>query len=228
MSIYVEDVNAHTLMILGFVRIKWTVTLSSHLCFEPQPPTLYLFRFPFIIDRQLRALHSNTAPDHWCLIDILNQTRDVSDDFVSNTELRDYYTEFLLTYRILFGQKASSRRQFLRSFNHVDEHLQFLSRPKVLASLCLEKLYDLTWTKERQVYSANEDLPFFGDKLLRVQIYMSQMRPTGIRDLWMDRRSKHTWWTFWAVIVIGIPSLLVSILQCILAGVQISVAKSNQ
>ncbi|KAI2472683.1 hypothetical protein F4781DRAFT_318368 [Annulohypoxylon bovei var. microspora] len=226
-SIYVEEVNAHTLIMLGFVKIKWTATLSSHLCFEPQPPTLYLFRFPFIIGRQLRALHSNKSPDNWCIIDILNQTRDTADDFVSNVELRDYYAEFLLTYRILFGQRASSRRQFLKSFNQVDEHLQFLSRPETLASLCLDKLNASTWTKERQVYSAEDDLPFFGDKFLRIQTYMSQMRPMGIRDLWMDRRSKHTWWTFWAVIVIGIPSLLVSILQCILAGLQISVAKSN-
>ncbi|KAI0892562.1 hypothetical protein F4806DRAFT_505512 [Annulohypoxylon nitens] len=228
MSIHIEDVNVHTLMMLGFVRVKWTVTLSSHLCFEPQPPTLYIFRFPFIIDRQLRALNANMLPTHWCLIDILNQTRDASDDFASNVELKAYYTEFLLTYRILFGQKPSSQRQFLRCFNKVEEHLRFFSRPKVLGSLCLENIYDLTFLKQRQVYSVEEDLPFFGDKFLRIQIYMGQMRPMGIRDLWIDRRSKHTWWTFWAVIVIGIPSLLVSILQCILAGIQISVAKSSQ
>lgn len=70
MSIHVEDVNVHTLMILGFVKIKWTVTLSSHLCFEPQPPTLYIFRFPFVIDRQLRAINTNAPPDRWCLIDM--------------------------------------------------------------------------------------------------------------------------------------------------------------
>lgn len=90
----------------------------------------------------------------------LNQTRDASDDFASNIELKAYYTEFLLTYRILFGQKSSSQRQFLRCFNNIEEYLQFPDYPKVLGSLCLENIYDLTFLKQRQVYSAEEDLPF--------------------------------------------------------------------
>lgn len=77
---------------------------------------------------------------------------------------------------------------------------------------------------EKLVYSAESDFPAFGARLLVLQNYVVMQSPNSIKALWHDRRDTHRFWTFWAVILVGGLSIFLSILQIILAGIQINLA----
>lgn len=76
---------------------------------------------------------------------------------------------------------------------------------------------------EQQTYSASEfgDFKIFGSRLLRLQEHCSQQNPTDVWDMWRDRRDRQSWITFWAVIIIGGASIIISFIQMILTAVQV-------
>ncbi|KAK8108994.1 hypothetical protein PG984_014795 [Apiospora sp. TS-2023a] len=77
---------------------------------------------------------------------------------------------------------------------------------------------------ESDSYSALDDFPIFGSRLLALQRYNKRRQPTKITDLWRDRRNPLQWYTFWVVAIIGGFGLLLALLQLIAGFVQMAYA----
>ncbi|KAH7403753.1 hypothetical protein BKA64DRAFT_459970 [Cadophora sp. MPI-SDFR-AT-0126] len=67
-----------------------------------------------------------------------------------------------------------------------------------------------------------EKYKIWRDRLRQLKAYMDSQKPGGIRGLWADKRDSHQWYTFWAVIIVGgasvilsVPGLMVSIVQTV-------------
>lgn len=79
---------------------------------------------------------------------------------------------------------------------------------------------------ESSSYSARDDFPTFGHRLLALQRYNSRHQPSKITDLWRDRRNLLQWYTFWAVLLVGGLGLLLATLQLIVGIIQVIYASN--
>lgn len=77
---------------------------------------------------------------------------------------------------------------------------------------------------ESDGYSAQDDFPVFGQRLLALQRYNKRRQPTKITDLWRDRRNPLQWYTFWVVTFIGGTGILLALLQLLVGFVQMAYA----
>ena len=151
--------------------------------------------------------------------------------------------EILFSYRVLFAQTSRSRKLLRRELvsmrrtrNEIDPFLEPLCCQKLSRSFC--SMYKDLWPpscqdfeerlQEHDVYSAKEDFPFLGARLLRIQQYNLRQQPSRIRDLWRDRRNPLQWYTFWAVLWIGGITIVLGSLQVVIAAAQLYYAKSSQ
>lgn len=73
---------------------------------------------------------------------------------------------------------------------------------------------------EFDTYSARDDFPTFGVRLLTLQNYNMRRQPSRVRDLWRDRRNPLQWYTFWAVIWVGMAGITLGLLQLVTGVVQ--------
>ena len=58
-----------------------------------------------------------------------------------------------------------------------------------------------------------DEFPVWGVRILALKLYMDQQRPSGLRGLWHDTRNIHAWWTFWAVLVFGVATLILTLIS---------------
>lgn len=153
--------------------------------------------------------------------------------------LSKYQREIILSYRLLFGQDRKSRRLFrevesrkaaLNKTNKCDPLLDILCGRKkrtVIDALpsdiwpdsCRDSVGHLI---EQTIYSTSLDFPVLGSRLLQIQEFDSRQQPNRIRDYWRDRRNSLQWYAFWAVLIIGALSILIGIVQIILAILQLN------
>ncbi|KAK0609967.1 hypothetical protein B0T17DRAFT_603395 [Bombardia bombarda] len=78
--------------------------------------------------------------------------------------------------------------------------------------------------QERDTYSARDDFPVFGKRLLTLQHHNLRQQPSKMRDLWRDRRNPLQWYTFWAVFLVGGISIVLSLLQLAVSAAQLYIA----
>jgi len=62
--------------------------------------------------------------------------------------------------------------------------------------------------------------PIFGQRLRELQKYMEKQKPRNLRQLWKDRRDTVGYWAFWAVIVVGGLSVLLSLISIAISSAQ--------
>jgi hypothetical protein len=72
------------------------------------------------------------------------------------------------------------------------------------------------------MYSARGDFPNLGKRLLELQDYMNAQNPQDLVALWYDRRDILRFYTFWAVVVVGGLSVLLSFIQTVLTAIQLA------
>ncbi|KAJ8132117.1 hypothetical protein O1611_g1506 [Lasiodiplodia mahajangana] len=241
-ELYEASLNISSLQMFGKIHIRWVSTMTAHLEFDPASRCLSVFRFP-----SLCALRALSGDDD--ISPVIRSIIEEFDPLPAEDTIHRYITleqEILLSFRLLFGQSTESRkiaRQELNglrgngtAFDHfltvlcerkykkgclwwakVDGELQGLPASAWPGS-CLDSDDNL---QERDVYSAVEDFPRLGHRLLRVQKFNMRQRPNRLRDLWRDRRNPLQWYTFWAVLVIGGVANIIALLQLIAAVVQI-------
>lgn len=75
---------------------------------------------------------------------------------------------------------------------------------------------------EQDVYSTSLDFPLLGPRLLRLQDFDARQQPVRVRDLWRDRRNVTQWYTFWAVLVVGGLTIVLGILQLLVASMALA------
>ena len=116
-------------------------------------------------------------------------------------------SEIAATYRLLFGLDCESHNYF--------REIDVKNRPDgffdIFASLPPAD------TRPRPQYNVNKDFPLYGERLLTLR---SLLKPKGLRELWKDKRDSLQWYTFWAVVFLGITGVVLGLLQIALAIVQ--------
>lgn len=212
-DLHVSVLNAHVLVMIGKVNIEWSDHLSAHLSFNERSRTLKLFRFASFC-----ALNYFPEKERTLFDDIMD------DDVRSASELRlanqFMHKEVLLSYRLLFGQDSSSRKLF-NGQEREKASLDGISDP-LLEQLCGRAqgagtvLLDDRFT-ESDSYHTSFDFPFLGARLVKLQEYARSRTPRRYRDIWYDTRDPAKWLVIWAVIFLGIPSLLLSFCQLVVA-----------
>ena len=151
-----------------------------------------------------------------------------------------WHREIILSYRLLFGQDKKSRKLFREieckraayGDNKCDPLLYILcgtNDRKAIGSLpaylwpdsCRDTSNKLL---EQSSYSVSIDFPILSSRMMKIQDFDARQQPYRLMDYWRDRRNPLQWVAFWAVLIIGGLSIIIGVIQLIVAC--ISVARS--
>jgi hypothetical protein len=165
---------------------------------------------------------------------------DEDDEIIHAPCPGDYFKEVLLTYRLLFGQDKRSWKRFAEDYSNQDIFCSRnpLSSPTTIRNnkpfdpllyrLCAhshlyQEFYDeISGGRAKNVYLATSDFPFLSHRLLALQEYVAEENPDSLNALWYDRRDILRWYTFWAVVIVGGASIVLSLIQIILGAAQVA------
>lgn len=153
--------------------------------------------------------------------------------------MASFSRQLCLTYRLLFANSKRARAIYEKSERQRAREALFPSSLALsdsgpdpvsdahLDNLCrspspLDALYPA-----RQTYDAFHDMPYFADRLQDLQQYILCQNPSRAKMLWKDRRDALRWYTFWAVITIGGVTIVLGVVQTILAGFQVGYARNS-
>ncbi|KAK1641074.1 hypothetical protein BDP81DRAFT_417996 [Colletotrichum phormii] len=231
-NLYEGSLNLEVLL-FGRIRIQWVDTLSEHLMFDPVSRHLSIFRFPtFCVLSALRKEGKETLP----VLDSINEGFMPTS---AENRYQNYVTleqEVLVSYRLLFGKSARSRKIIRSDLKKLEKSGQPFDT--LLHTLCgpkkeVDKLPRNIWPVgcrdfeketllESDVYSAQSDFPRLGYRLINLQRFSLRQKPRRLTDLWRDRRNPLQWYTFWAVLWVGGAGIVLAIIQTVLAGCQVA------
>ena len=250
----VSYLSYHTLSRVCKLNIEWVDTLSFHLDFVEQRRTLKLFAFPSFCYMMYTA--ESEDPMLCSLFGVARapQVRAPDDSSASfhNQDVRDYFREILLSYRLVFGQDKRSWRAFKRAFatngrSRADgeksphfgrvkrQNTAIKTRDAAVDDPLLARLCGHSWKTEEDLYKSLDadeapnhyspamDFPILSDKLLRLQRFSKEQHPHDWKLLWTDRRDIRLFYTFWAVLAIGCATIVVALVQAGLTAWQIYV-----
>ncbi|RDW64276.1 hypothetical protein BP5796_10778 [Coleophoma crateriformis] len=222
-TIIASNINFDALSKIGKLSIEWVESLSLHLELHERSSVLRLFRFPSFC----ALLCSRFEAPETLLSKIVSIPEPRSRSYsISATEGQyayssDFLIEVLCSYRLIFGQHRASYETFvkIRPSGFRDPLLETLC-----GKSCIKHdFYDeLEAGASKNVYSASSDFPLIGRRILVLQDYMNAQNPSDLRTLWYDKRDILRWYTFWAVVVVGGVSILLSIISTVLTAVQVS------
>ncbi len=152
--------------------------------------------------------------------------------------------EVILSYRLLFGQDRKSRKVAREEVSRLKNSCAKHNVDTMLVDLCERKYeHGSQWWKtydkvlqgypseiwpitcrtmegqlqQSDVYSARDDFPRLGQRLIKLQQFNSRQRPSKLTDLWRDRRNPLQWYTFWAVVLVGGMANILAALQLLVA-----------
>ncbi|KAI0191099.1 hypothetical protein F4808DRAFT_396803 [Astrocystis sublimbata] len=222
-----SNVNFFILSKVARIRVVWVDALSLHLEFDRRTSTLKLFRFPSFC-----AMLSIPRASKTTIFNYLFQS--AGGDFESvntqaHTDLQqmgpysqDFFVEVLCSLRLIFGQNARSRGLYNKSFLQTKR-----SEDPLLDQICGSPshqcaLFDqIDAFPEKSTYSPQYDFPYLAPRLLEIQDFVVAQNPGDLRTLWYDVRDLNRYWTFWAVFVFGVASIVLNIVQTTLTGLQL-------
>ena len=133
--------------------------------------------------------------------------------------------EILQSYRLIFGQDGRAYKCFRRS--ELAKDMDKWNTDPLLRRLCEndckgEPVYQrILDSPVQSSYSAREDFPFFGKRLLGVQEFIIRRNPSDLLTLYYDRRDPLRFYTLWIVVFVGGVSILLSLLQLGLVTAQV-------
>ena len=200
--------NIEVLSTLLRIRVQWVDTIALHLDYDQTTRTLSLFRYPsFCVYQDWNgAIHSFASSD-WRSPDPRADSEDISSILI----------EILLSFRLLFGQSTAGRKYFRRI---VKSHPELQENgDRLLFALCAEPRFEHNIVpKDRPIFFLDRDFPVLGQRIKLLMEDLKDSRPQGWRQLLRDRRDTVQYWTFWLVAIFGAISIVLSMIQVILAG----------
>lgn len=215
--LYPAELNAYLLHTLLDVRFRWVDNIALHLDYDNSTRTLCLFAFPSACASQLRdrsgAIFAFAS----------TEDREAPDPRGDEDDIAQHLKEVLLSFRLLFAQSHKSRRLFRRVFDPAK--VPFPHLDTLLPHLCSEKALegdDMWIPRDQRIYYAARDFPVLYQRVELLAEQLNRARPSSVHDLLRDRRDTLQFWTFWLVAIIGGLSVVLSAIQVVLAGVQIS------
>jgi len=219
-----KSFNAHLLAKISGISIRWTDSLACHLEFDPSKCYLYLFRFPsFCVANLVGSGHQPIETTiHACAAPKLS-----ASPWASPEEVDDLLQEVLRSYRLLFGQDKRSRKYFrnISPFEDLDEYCV----DGVLMDICGRKqsIIPIDHSQELDEYILSSTFPVLRGKIVTLIQHLSSTRPRTWKEIWHDKRDSASWFTFWAVLIIGGIGILLAFLQVVLQIVQIMLQVKN-
>lgn len=140
----------------------------------------------------------------------------------------DYLREVIETYRLLFGQDKASWELF-RARYRIRRRLrrQPPQWDPLLNSICGadwadQDIYNFLGSlPSKTVYSAQDDYPFFAERLVILHEFVAAQVPDDLLTLWRDRRDVSKYWTLWAVMVYGSIGVVLGVAQIGLSIAQV-------
>jgi hypothetical protein len=124
--------------------------------------------------------------------------------------------EVLLSYRLMFGQHDPSGKLFkhiLKPMGQMPDEL--------LSILCMEKNINRTSAPNLPLYFTAQHFPILSQRIEFIAADLNAFRSSSMGELLHDRRDKLQYWTFWLVSIIGGISIVLSLIQVILQGIQL-------
>lgn len=211
LPLYPKETNSYLLQTLLRVQIRWVDTLALHLDYDKSTRTLSIFTFPsFCLD----TLHAGGMIYSFGSIDHGDTNRD---------DISQLLREVLLSYRLLFGQSGPSRKLFRHCFTHSD--IRPCEMDPLLPLLCTNAQLPYISSDippDRSIYFSARDFPVYSERIELITKELRDVRPKSLADLVRDKRDTLQYWTFWLVAIIGVLGLLLSLVQIILQGVQLT------
>ncbi|KAM7212261.1 hypothetical protein V8F06_012332 [Rhypophila decipiens] len=174
--LYPGELNAHILHALLGVQFRWVDSLALHLDYDKAARTLSLFSFrPFA--------HLNYAIENGTIFAFASTEIDAAGPRADEDDVLHILEEVLLSFRLLFGQSAQSRRLFYIIFSpekspchEPDTLLPLLSLP------CTEKhittgVENNSLPVDRPVYYAARHFPVLYERINILAGELNNARP---------------------------------------------------
>ena len=162
---------------------------------------------------------------------MLRELYEEDDKPSPNFSVANLLGEVMLSYALIFRDDRRARKIYQRSERERAFLVKSGQRPYV--DPCLDELsgndISTSWFKLRSAvrdsYDADNDFPIFRDRLQKIQDHMKEIQPNRLMSLWRDRRDLRLWYTIWVVIILGVISLIVSIVSMFLSVAQVNFAR---
>jgi hypothetical protein len=203
------ETNAYLLQTLLHVRIQWVDCLSMHLDYNKSERTLSLFMYPSFC---LAALES-----HGPIYAFASAAKFDLDPRASDGDISQFLREVLLSYRLLFGQHYPSRKLFKHTLKPTGQ-----TPDELLSMLCMRENIDQDIVPNLPLYITAQHFPILVERVELIATDLKACRPSSMGGLLLDRRDTLQYWTFWLVFIIGSISILLSLIQVILQGIQLA------
>ncbi|KAJ8132506.1 hypothetical protein O1611_g1116 [Lasiodiplodia mahajangana] len=201
-KLYISSLNASTLRGLAGIRFVWVDTITGHLDFDPDGPTVKLFRCPS---------HCKIMQDNDSIASLLLQSYYDEDEMPSGFSWPNLARELLQTYHIIFKDDRGARKIYQKH-----ERREAAISGGGITDSCLDEVCGAHLSTSRfklggpvrESYDAEGDFPLFCRRLLRIQEYIEGIQPNRFTSLWRDRRDLQRWYTLWLVLIVGVISVV--------------------
>ena len=149
----------------------------------------------------------------------------------SGVSARDYMSEILRSYSLLFGDDGTSRqlyrnsekKKIKKSFGFRDIHLDILCHLEDAKKTPAAEIQ----MQSKISYTTKQDFPLLAPRLVRLQNFIADQSPRGFWSLWKDKRDLNRWVTLWAATFLGFIGLGLAFLQIILGSIQVYYSKPS-
>ena len=222
-SITTAYLSYHSLKDLVKVKLVWTNTLVEHLKYDSRTKSLYIFKYPSLCLIMLRADGDTILSS---IFEAERQEMNASElhSCSATVGFEDYLIEVILSYQLIFALHKDSRKyvaQILDSPALLSEQGGIVD--PLLRSLCTEpptsngmvSLYTELELERYENHISISDVPFLAKKLRYLESVSKGHTPNSLRRLWMDRRNPTTWFALWAVLIIGVGTLILQFFQLV-------------
>lgn len=146
---------------------------------------------------------------------------------IEDGSMKSLVREVLQSYRLVFGQDKRSRTMYwntIRPSLRKDKcHDPFLDDLCRLGGASFESRWpDLgELLNMREMAFHPSDFAVYGERLGKIQRYIGQRQPRRLLEMWRDRRNPEKFFTFWAVIIFGGVTVILSLVQIALTAGQL-------
>ncbi|RDW75663.1 hypothetical protein BP5796_06484 [Coleophoma crateriformis] len=225
-ALRVSNLKFYTLSKFAHIDVIWIDSVCMHLEFDDRNKVLKLFRFPSFCE----AVCANEEYDTFLaqlFNDYLMEGVSDSDRDTVNIRSRDFFREIIFSYRLIFGQNADSWKLFQKEHATRKNKGSCSYDDPLLPKLCggewsREDIYEvLDAPPARSIYSASADFPYFGKRLIAIQDCVLIQNPSDWETLWYDRRDLSRFSAIWAVLIFGVVTILMGIVQIALSAAQV-------
>ena len=239
---------------VGRLSVRWSQNLDDHLLLSQTSycTTLTLFWPANSLYSQLLSLHRYVIFAFKTVVAYLSSFLTCDICRQEDAAISPSPEEVIKTFRLLFQSTRNGKKvmnmyrglkapQFLGASNPKKKRpnvaLRWLPRSKTV--LQIRDMPQALVKSDSSLHCGNgpfsSDLPTsgsvyflqfptFADRLKLLKQHMDAQKPAGIRGLWYDTRNLHAWWTFWAVIFVGVVTIVLAFASFAVAVVQTVVA----